>query len=221
MSLDDERIQAASDLRVASMVAAQRSLYDEKVNWHKGDWMLTFTGKHFYPLSPREQDIELLDIAHALGMLCRYNGHVDRFYSVAEHCCLMSDTFPDDEELARWALLHDGTEAYVGDMVRPLKLNLPDYRYVEDEVMRVIARRFSLGLTDFPATADLAKMPKVVKDADTRILLTERNALMSNYAPSDRWFNEDMAPLDVTIFGWSPEEATMQYLARAERLGIK
>lgn len=51
----------------------------------KGDWILTFTGRRFYPLDPRPEDVCLEDIAHALSLICRYNGHSRFFYSVAEH----------------------------------------------------------------------------------------------------------------------------------------
>lgn len=57
----------------------------------RGDWMQTYTGRRFYPLDPRPDEIDPEDIAHALSLLCRYGGHVDRFYSVAEHCVLMSE----------------------------------------------------------------------------------------------------------------------------------
>lgn len=220
--LDDERIEAASNLR-ANSLRAPHSMPPVD-NWHRGDWMLTFTGHRFYPMSPRSQDVDLLDIAHSLAMQCRYNGHVDRFYSVAEHCCLMADQFTDPD-LARWALLHDATEAYVGDMIRPLKLNMSAYRAVEDEVMRTIAMRFGLHHEiDWRSTPvsrpDLSQMPKVVKEVDTRILLTERNALMSNYKESGHWAMEGLGPLDTTIYAWSPEDAQSQYLKRAEVLGI-
>lgn len=51
----------------------------------RGDWMQTFSGIQFYPLDPRVEDVRIEDIARALAMQCRYNGHVTRFYSVAEH----------------------------------------------------------------------------------------------------------------------------------------
>jgi hypothetical protein len=85
----------------------------------RGDWMQTFTGRAFYPLDPRPEDIDPVDIAHALSLICRYGGHSSRFYSVAEHCVLMSHAVAPEHAL--WALLHDATEAYLGDMIRPLK----------------------------------------------------------------------------------------------------
>lgn len=194
--------------------------------WHRGDWMQTYTGGRFYPLSPRAEDINPFDITHALSMLCRYNGHVDRFYSVAEHCVLMSQVMPTPE-LALEALLHDGSEAYLGDMIRPLKHTeeMEPYKVAEAEVEYQIAVRFGLPLRGLAPTgsphARSYTMPAVVKDADTRILLTERTALMSNYKPSDRWLMDGMEPLDVAIQAWEPAEAKSRYLHRLAELGVQ
>lgn len=200
--------------------------------WQRGDWMQTFRGRQFYPLSPRPQDVDPLDIAHALSMLCRYNGQVDRFYSVAEHCWLMSQVMPTPE-LALEALLHDASEAYCGDMVRPLKHTdeMKPYRDAEDAVMLAIADRFGLPTAVVSAEADgltpdmggavkraHLKHP-TVQDADTRILLTERTALMQHYKPSDRWFVDGMEPLDVLVRGWEPRAAESAFLNRLVELG--
>jgi len=172
--------------------------------WRAGDWMQTFTGRKFYPMDPRPEDIDVRDIAHALSLLCRFNGHVRRFYSVAEHCVLMSRAVP--EQHALYALLHDATEAYVGDMIRPLKGSMPHYREAEDRVMDAIAERFGLP----------GVMPAEVHDADNRILLTERDALM---APSGHaWGQDDLDPLLVTVTGWYPHEAERMYLSRLTEL---
>jgi hypothetical protein len=208
-SLEDERIEAASNLRAEMMGRATRAAHQPR--WHRGDWMQTYTGRKFYPLAPRPEDIHPRDIAHALSLLCRYNGHVDRFYSVAEHCVLMSRAVAPEHALA--ALLHDATEAYVGDMIRPLKQSMPDYVRAEDLVMVQIARRFALPLHTLGYS-----MPTEVKDADNRILLTERAALMSAVAPG-RWGVDGLEPLDVTIHGWEPIDAECQYLARLSELG--
>lgn len=188
--------------------------------WHRGDWMQTYTGRQFYPLNPRPEDIDIVDIAHALAMQCRYNGHVQRFYSVAEHCVLLSHAVAPDNAL--WALLHDATEAYVGDMVRPLKRSMPDYVAVEDRVMMAIALRF--GLTGGHHVShpqyrlgELAglTMPAEVKEADTAILLNEREALLS--APPRPW-STDGGRLAVTIEAWAPAEAEHRYLSRFAEL---
>ena len=171
-------------------------------DWHRGDWMQTFTGRKFYPMAPRPEDVDIVDIAHSLAMQCRYNGHVSRFYSVAEHCVLMSEVI--EPEFALWALLHDATEAYVGDMVRPLKLNMPEYRAVEDRVEFAIAERFGLPLP----------MPTRVKEVDTAILLNERRALLSDSYP----WSTDGELLNVEIHGWEPTSAEARYLARFDLL---
>jgi len=171
--------------------------------WHRGDWMQTYTGRQFYPMAPHPDDVDIVDIAHALSMLCRYNGHVTRFYSVAEHCVLMSQAA--EPEIALWALLHDATEAYVGDMVRPLKVGMPDYRAAEDRVEEAIVAHFGLPFHKPPA----------VKELDLRILWNEREALLAE--PPRPWSMHG-EKLDVTIHAWSPAEAEAAYLARFDQL---
>jgi hypothetical protein len=171
----------------------------------RGDWMQTFTGRAFYPLAPEVGGVDPADIAHALSLLCRYGGHVRRFYSVAEHCVLMSEAVGPGNAL--WALLHDATEAYMGDMIRPLKLAMPAYREAEDRLMAVICDRFGLDHT----------CPAEVKAADNRILRNERDALM---APSPLPWNsiENVPRLGVNVEGWSPRKAERRYLARLAEL---
>lgn len=165
----------------------------------QGDWMLTYTGKAFYPMDPNPEDIDPRDIAHALSLLCRYNGHVKKFYSVAEHCVLISYALP--QEFSLWGLLHDATEAYVGDMIRPLKSSMPAYRYAEDRVMEAIASRFGLE----------GKMPDIVKEYDTRMLFTERATLM-NLTQGKPWVGENtIEPLPVNVQAWDPSTAEYTY----------
>lgn len=83
------------------------------------NWIMTHTGKKFKPFNPRTEDIDIEDIAHALSNICRFNGHVNQFYSVAEHSVLVSVLCP--EELKLKGLLHDAAEAYLGDVPSPLK----------------------------------------------------------------------------------------------------
>lgn len=172
--------------------------------------MQTFTGRQFYPLDPHPEDIDAADIAHALSLICRYGGHTKRFYSVAEHCLLMSHAVP--KEHALWALLHDATETYVGDMVRPLKHHMPEYRAVEDRLMVVIAEQFHL--TRY--ATDAAGMPAEVKDADNRILLDERAALLSE--PPERWQQDDLEPLGVNVVGIASPAIELLFLRRLREL---
>lgn len=171
----------------------------------RGDWMQTFTGLAFYPIDPRPDEIEPTDIAHALSMLCRYGGHVTRFYSVAEHCVLMSHAVAPENAL--WALLHDATEAYMQDLIRPIKRMMPEYCEAEDRLMGIIAERFGIS-PDCPAE---------VKAADNRILLDERAALM-NLKPRPWAAVEHLTPLGVPILGWSSAIAESRYRNRLDHL---
>lgn len=184
--------------------------------WHQADriqddlppsnaWVQIHSGEPFYPLSPKPEDINIDDIAHALGMVCRYGGHCTRFYSVAEHSWLMSHTVAPEHAL--WALLHDAAEAYVGDMVRPLKHVMPEFMAAEDRIMEAITTKFNLP----------GQMPDQVKEHDTRIVVDEREQIM---APSRLpWTALDgYAPLGVTIDGWPPVTATHMFKARFDQL---
>ena len=171
------------------------------------DWMQTYTGRQFWLRNPDPAAVDPRDIAHALSLLCRYGGHVKRFYSVAEHCVLMSLAVPAEDALA--ALLHDATEAYVVDLPRPVKRLLPGYRELEATVWEAIVWRFDLF-----ASLPGYRLPESVKDADNRILLTERAALMG--PPPADWGMEGLRPLPVTIVGWAPVQAEARY---HERLG--
>lgn len=169
-----------------------------------GDWMELYGGRRFYPLDPRPEDIYPEDIAHALSLQCRYAGHVDRHLSVAEHCVLMSEAVAPKHALA--ALLHDATEAYVVDVPRPLKRYLTNYADIEAGVWNAICLRFRVA----------GDLPSEVVEADNRILLTERNALMPR---AGRWSQDDIyTPLPVTVTGWAPEVAEQRYLDRLDAL---
>lgn len=168
-------------------------------------WMQTYTGRAFYPMHAKPEDVDPLDIGHALSLLCRYGGHVNRFYSVAEHCVRMSYWVPVED--APWALLHDATEAYMGDMVRPLKDSMPEYRQAEVALMHTICRRFRMD----------PMCPRSVHEADARIILDERAVLLG--PPPALWTSVDhLKPLGVSIEGWSPNYAKARYLKRLREL---
>lgn len=169
------------------------------------DWMQTYTGQAFDPLHPDPKKINIADIAHALSMNCRYAGHVNRFYSVAEHCIHVSRVVPPEHAL--WALLHDATEAYIADLVRPVKHRMPEYQEVERNLMWAICKRFNLPhLT-----------PTAVKDADLRIVVDEKAALLGP-EPATWGAIDGVEPLGVAIQAWLPFEAEAHYLARFSQL---
>jgi len=162
-----------------------------------GDWMQTFSGRQFWPLDPRPEEIFIEDIAHALSMACRYAGHCKRFYSVAEHSVLVSWHLP--RELRLWGLLHDASEAYLVDVPRPLKPSLPGYYDLEAAVMAQVCERFGLPV----------EMPPRVKEIDNRILVDESQ---QNMAPCVVPWNLPYQPLGIRLKYWSPAEAEQEFL---------
>lgn len=171
-----------------------------------GDWMQTYTGKAFYPLDPRPEDIDIVDIAHALSQLCRFGGHCNRFYSVAEHSVLVSHSVPPQYALE--ALLHDATEAYVVDVPRPLKAALSRvYANIEEGIWRVLAIKW-----DLPKIRSLA-----VKNADNAVLLAEKAELLDE--PPLPWlWAEGMVAAPVKIRGLAPAAACELFLFRFTEL---
>lgn len=122
--------------------------------------------------SPEGAEFLPSDIAHSLAHLCRYNGHVSQFYSVADHSLRVADIVSPENKLT--ALMHDATEAYLGDMVRPLKQIMPDYRALEGRLWRAIAQRFGMP----------AEIPQEVHDADEAVGRAEwRDLVVGHKAP--------------------------------------
>jgi uncharacterized protein len=176
----------------------------------KGDWIQTYLGVQFWPLDPRPEEVRLLDIAHALSNLCRFTGHCQHFYSVAQHSVLVSKQVSAAD--AKWALLHDASEAYLADMSRPVK-NFSklgeEYKRLELLVMAAVCRKFGLSVA----------MPFSVKEADDVLLMTEKRDLLAT-ANLPKW-RETSQPLEsLTIIPWSPLCAEHMFLQRAKELGI-
>lgn len=119
-----------------------------------------WSGGRINPLDPKPEDIHLEDIAHALARQCRYNGHVMHHLSVARHSIWVSE-FLDGTGLELWGLLHDAGEAYLGDLVKPIKRDPSMAVFVEAEyhLDEALAKRFDLP---FP-------MPQLVRDADQHV----------------------------------------------------
>jgi len=142
----------------------------------RGDYIGTFTGKQFWPLDPRPEEVCLEDIAHALANICRFNGHTNRFYSVARHCLNVEALLKQrgfDKRIRLYGLLHDAAEAYICDIPRPLKHFMPEYRETEDAVQKAIYKHFGL-------TWPTAEEEKAIKAADDYVLALEAKKLMRN-----------------------------------------
>lgn len=132
-----------------------------------GPWFLTYSGRQFFPFDPRPEDVHPEDIAHSLAHLCRFQGHCRSFYSVAQHSVYVALVLPPELKLA--GLLHDATEAYCGDLIRPIKCQLPAYAEIEALIWEAVAERFGLPV----------ELPAAVKEADARLLQTERRDLLA------------------------------------------
>ena len=171
-----------------------------------GDWIQTRTGARYWPLDPLPEDVHLEDVASALSKLCRYTGHSSAFYSVAQHSVLVSRLVEPD--LALEGLFHDGSEAYLCDVARPVKHLgfMAGYRQVEKLNERAIRLRFNLPLLESPG----------VKLADRRLLQTEALQLM---APLRAEWTVDVEPFpDLRIAPLSPDNARHLFLARYREL---
>jgi hypothetical protein len=112
----------------------------------KSSWLQTCSGGRVSVLEPQESEIKLSDIATSISKQCRFNGHCNDFYSVAQHCVLGAKFALKhfDRDTAREFLLHDATEAYVGDLIRPVKIMIPEFGIVESGFWGAISRRFSV-----------------------------------------------------------------------------
>ena len=111
----------------------------------------TFMGKMVDPMNPDPELINLVDIAHSLSNLCRWNGHTMKFYSVAEHSIFVANAVEKPEDKIA-AMLHDASEAYIGDVTRPLKHRLKNYFDMEYDIMVVISRKFGFK---YPLSAEV------------------------------------------------------------------
>lgn len=130
-------------------------------------WLGTVSGKRIDLLNPDPEQITLPDIAHGLSRMCRFNGQILGFYSVAEHSVNVANLVTKEQKLQ--ALLHDASEAYICDVPTPLKRIIgPAYKEIENRLMAAIGSKFGV---------DLQNLPAGVKRADRVMLVTEHRAL--------------------------------------------
>lgn len=169
-----------------------------------GPTILLHSGAYFDFLAPEQSAFTIDDIAHALSMICRFAGHCGRFYSVAQHSVHCCDLAPPEHAYA--ALMHDAPEAFVGDVAKPLKVMLPDYKIIEDRVEAAVFERFGVP----------SPLPSCVKEIDIVMLATEQVQLMAN---RDDWnYTRGRKPADIIIPEWSQSRAKWEFLSRVSRL---
>ena len=172
-------------------------------------WMDTFTGKRIDVLRVQPDDVCIEDIAHSLALQCRFNGHTPRFYSVAEHSVRVSELCEKigyNRETRLMALLHDAAEAYLGDIIRPVKYGLGIDAMPFDRIDAVVMHKF--GCEDGGGWG--------VTGLDLELLLVEGRDVMGR-----DWSAEYGKPVtDYCITEtWDWPEAECRFLERAKSLG--
>lgn len=188
-----------------------------------GNYMHTSNGKKYWPLDPRPEEVHIEVVAHHLATRCRYNGATQHklfrsriFYSVAEHSVLVSRYIEEQfgERYALEGLLHDGSEAYNGDLIRPLKydpLFREPFKKVEDLNERAGASRFNL----------VYPYPKEVKIADEAVTNAEVQQIIMK-DPSEDWevgrLHDDTLTAPYEIKMLDPFAAKEEFLLRYEEL---
>lgn len=166
----------------------------------QGDWMQTASGRKFWPIDPRPDEVFIDDIAHALSNVCRFGGHCREFYSVAEHSILVS--YDVEPRLAMAGLLHDASEAYISDIVRPAKKHVAGYSEIEQRLQDAIGEAFGVSREAFAA----------VKSSDNAVLLDEQAQIM--LPPPDKWTDNGVEAAGFTIACYPPKVARAKFLRR-------
>lgn len=168
----------------------------------------TYKGHIIHPLAPDPNAVDIDDIARSLSQQCRFLGHTQSFYSVAQHSVLVSEAVPHEDAL--WGLLHDASEAYLCDLPAPIKREpeMATYRVAEERVMACIAFKFG-----FPS-----EMPASVAEADKILLATEFRDVTS--VDDLNWIVDECGcrPWHKRITAWPPAVAEDRFLTRFREL---
>lgn len=144
--------------------------YDGKFN--------TASGKIIDLLHPSPSEITIEDIAKGLSNICRFGGQIKQFYSVAQHSVLVTQLA--NEELRPYALFHDATEAFIGDIIKPLKVIIGDvYAQIEQRFHSAICERFGFD----PHAPEW----EYIKRFDLDALQLEHYWLQQGKTPEDAW----------------------------------
>ena len=168
-----------------------------------GDWSLTFSGRQIWPLDPRPEDIFIEDVAHHLSCINRFCGATREPYSVAQHCCHVSDLLP--EHLRFEGLHHDDPEFVLNDLHRPLKYGLPQYLELEKIWWAVIAAKY--GLTPVEPCSE-------VKRIDNVLVVTERRDLLPAGGPQWEVQKHYQPDPNLIIQPWPAWRAEHEFLER-------
>jgi len=152
----------------------------------------TYSGKLFSILDPQPEQIDILDIAQGLAFKGHFAGQTPQFFSIAQHSILVADLLESQKlnsELILLGLLHDAAEAYIGDMITPIKILLPVFQKIENSIVEAIALKYSLNL----------KLMKVIKYFDDQAKQIEFDSFYKGIR---------------TLNYLTPEESKSQFLTR-------
>lgn len=181
----------------------EEGVYEQ--NDDRGPFISTYSGALFYVNECNVKDIPILDIANALGMNCRFNGHIDKFYSVAEHSVLVSNLVSPENAL--YGLLHDYEEAFISDIPRPFKASITGHKEFADKVMANVCELYGLPL----------EFPDDVAYIDTHICAAEARVLSKVVPDWVQHYDENVCrPEDIK--GLGPREARVAFINRFNEL---
>lgn len=170
-------------------------------------WILTYTGRKFTPTAPNADEIDVIDITHALSNICRFTGHCKGFYSVAQHSVMVAEQIWEltaDYAQAFAGLMHDASEAYLIDLARPIKHSpaFRFYRETEKKIQAVIYEKFGVD-----------REPEIVKTIDDWMLHVEAYFLMPR---CEEWAETLEKPVGYPgneFELWSPQKAKDKFLS--------
>ncbi len=177
---------------------------------NKGSYLKTYMGNKVDPLSVKAEDITLEDIAHALSLMCRGNGQVVHFYSVGQHCINCAKEAKArgwNERLQLGCLLHDAAEAYMSDLITPIKVYMPQYYEIEDKFLKAVYEKFGL--------ADLTEEEwNMIMEVDRALLTYDLVELLKEPVPDEGYQVVRIPDIDFRPF----EEVEKEYKDLAETL---
>jgi hypothetical protein len=179
-----------------------------KMQIKMGDGIALLSGTLFNYNAPEDSDVTIEDIAGALSNVCRFSGHLPRFYSVAQHLVNTSRIVPRDHAFT--ALMHDTAEAFTNDLPTPLKHALPIFKELEIKIESAMANKFGF---EYP-------YPPEVKLADTQMLLLEKNYVKEDDNEWEYYKDVEFEHLRdiVTLESWQPRRAKREFLERYDEI---
>lgn len=196
----------------------------------RDDWWITVSGRLVYVDDPDSRSIVIGDIAHAAGNLCRFGGHCDPFYPVAEHAVLVSrivEALGAGRDEALVGLMHDAGESYCGEVIRPLKRKLGAAYAGRERVWEdAIGRCFGIDLRKPPSVQLADHMALYIERRDVHRAAWER---AHRAGASDVWIEDELLSESQRAWleslpwaravGWSPTVARRRFLERWVELG--